>query len=135
MTERTDWDKARERVAVEEVIWLVTVSTDDQPQASPVWAIWDGDGLVIYSQPDTGKLANIASNPKVCLHLDGGVEAGTTVIIEGEAHLSDDPPADQIPAYVEKYAAAIAGYGWTAESFAADYSIPLRVTPRRLRTW
>lgn len=126
---------ARARFAREEVVWLITVRADGQPQASPVWVIWDEDGFLIYSQPDTPKLANIESNPRVCLHLDGGVRSHTTTVIEGEAVGSDDPPADQVPAYVAKYGAAIAGNEWTPTSFAADYSVPIRVEPLRLRAW
>jgi hypothetical protein len=38
-----------------------------------------------------------------------------------------------VPAYVEKYAAFIARNAWTPESFAADYSVPLRITATQLR--
>jgi PPOX class probable F420-dependent enzyme len=125
----------RDRIAHEEVVWLVTVRHDGQPQASPVWAIWDEAGLLIYSQPDTPKLRNIEANPRVVLHLDGGADDHTTAIIEGDATLSNDPPAHLIPAYVAKYGDMIARNGWTPEGFAADYSVPIRVAPKRLRAW
>jgi hypothetical protein len=51
----------------------------------------------------------------------------------GSAAVSDDPPADALPTYVAKYAEFIARNGWTPESFAADYSVPLRITASRLR--
>jgi hypothetical protein len=34
---------------------------------------------------------------------------------------------------VEKYAPLIERNGWTQESFAADYSVPIRITVRRVR--
>ena len=48
------------------------------------------------------------------------------------AALTDDPPSNELPEYVEKYAAFIARNSWTPESFAADYSVPLRVEATRL---
>lgn len=128
-------ETVRSRIANEEVIWLVTVRSDGQPQASPVWSVWDDNGLLVYSRPDTGKLKNIASNPRVCLHLDGGVEDHTTAILEGQARRSGDPPADQFPAFVEKYEAGIDRLGWTPEGFAADYSVSIRITLHKLRAW
>lgn len=125
----------RRRLATEEVVWLVTVRGDGQPQASPIWAIWDEAGFLIYSEPDAAKLKNIAANPKVTLHLDGGQHDHTTAIFEGTARLSDDSPADQVPGYVAKYADGIAGLGWTPEEFAARYLVPIRVEPDRLRAW
>lgn len=51
----------------------------------------------------------------------------------GEASLSDDPPAHEVPDYVEKYAPLIERNRWTPESFGADYSVPIRVRVRRIR--
>ena len=81
------------------------------------------------------KLANIAANPKVSLNLDSdGIDADI-VICWGEARVSDDPPANEVPAYVEKYAGPIAQLGWTPESFAADFSVPLRIELSRIHGW
>jgi PPOX class probable F420-dependent enzyme len=105
------------------------------PQPVPVWFLWDGaDGIVVYSRPDTPKLRAIERNPRVSLNLDGNGEGGDIVVALGEAALSDDePPAHEVPAYVEKYAPLIERNGWTPESFAADYSVPIRITVRRVR--
>jgi hypothetical protein len=58
------------------------------------------------------------------------------VIFEGTAEPAvDSPPADGVPEYIEKYQALIDSYGWTPSSFAADYSIAVRVAPTRARIW
>ena len=57
------------------------------------------------------------------------------MIVSGTAAPSDDPAADGVSAYVEKYAAFIERNGWTPASFAADYSVALRIEPTRLRGW
>jgi len=98
-----------------------------------VWFEWDGDSVLLYSKPDAPKLRNIAANPRVALHLDGDDLGGDLVILQGTARVSDDPPADQVPSYVEKYRARMTRNGWSPADFAGMYSVPLRVDPTRLR--
>ncbi len=125
---------AEERLRTELIAWLTTVTAEGQPQSTPVWFHWDGETFLLFSQPDRPKLHNIASDPKVSLHLEGGEEGEDVVIFQGTAEIvRDGPPATRVPEYVEKYRTQIAGYGWTPESFAADYSFPIRVSPTRVR--
>jgi PPOX class probable F420-dependent enzyme len=136
--DRNDPDHARleERLEREVVIWLVTVSPDGRPHPSPVWFLWDGDGFLVYSQPQAAKIPNIQANPRVALHLRGTETGDDIAIFEGSAELADDVErAHRIPAYLEKYREHIAGYGWSPEGFAGDYSRPIRVNPERLRMW
>jgi PPOX class probable F420-dependent enzyme len=129
-----DW--AEERLRDHVAIWLTTVSPEGQPQSTPVWFLWDGSTFLMYSRPDTPKLANIARNPKVSLHLDGENEGAHVVTVEATAEVVEgQPPADQVAEYVEKYRGPIANLGWTPESFASDYSVALRITPTRSQVW
>ena len=128
-------ERAARRLRDEHLAWLVTVSPAGQPQPTPVWFEWDGTSLLVYSKPDTPKLRNIAANPRVSLHLEGNGGGGDIVIVSGTASLSDDPPADAVPTYVEKYRAFIDRNGWSPADFAASYSVPLRIEPTRLRGW
>lgn len=122
------------RLENESIGWLVTVDADQMPQPSPIWFLWDGETFLIYSQPDTPKLRNIAHNPRVALHLDGDGQGGDIVILTGEARLDlDAPPATANAAYLSKYATAIERIGMTPESFAETYSAALRMTPAKLR--
>ena len=54
------------------------------------------------------------------------------MVVSGRARQSDDPPAHRMPAYTAKYLSLIEGNGWTPASFAADYSVPIRITPTRV---
>jgi len=123
------------RLRDEKLAWLTTVDRAGTPQPIPVWFLWDGaDGIVVYSRPDTPKLRAIERNPRVSLNLDGNGEGGDIVVVLGEAAVADgEPPAHEVPAYVEKYAPLIGRNRWTPESFAADYSVPIRITVRRVR--
>ena len=54
------------------------------------------------------------------------------VVVSGRARLSDDPGADGVDAYIEKYGKRISSNGWTPASFAADYAVPIRVEVTRI---
>jgi PPOX class probable F420-dependent enzyme len=126
--------RAERRLHEEKLAWLTTVATDGTPQPVPVWFLWDGaESILIYSRPGTPKLRAIERNPRVSLNLDGNGTGGDIVVVTGEASVSDDPPAHELPAYVEKYQWGFDRNNWTAESFAADYSVPVRVLVRRVR--
>ena len=131
----TEFGRRAERRLREDVLaWLTTVDSAGTPQPIPIWFLWDGaESVLLYSKPDTAKLRSIAGNPRVSLNLDGNGRGGDIVVATGTAALSDDPPAHEVPEYVEKYAPLIARNGWTPESFAADYSVPIRISLRRIR--
>ena len=129
--------RAARRLKQEIIGWLTTVSPEGQPQPIPVWFLWDGaESILMYSRPDKRKLANIAANPKVSLSLDSdGLEADI-VVVWGEMHSSDDPPADRNADYVEKYRGRIEALSWkTPEKFAEDFSVPLRIAVTRIHGW
>jgi PPOX class probable F420-dependent enzyme len=122
------------RLAEEEVIWLTTATPGGAPQPSPVWFLWDGESVLIYSQPDRPKLHNVERNPNVALNFNCTTTGGDVVVISGRASIAPDAPrASDVPAYLEKYRAPIARIGMTPESFAAAYSVAVRVTPLRMR--
>jgi PPOX class probable F420-dependent enzyme len=128
--------RAAHRLREDVIGWLTTVTSDGAPRPIPIWFLWDGDrSILLYSRPEKRKLANLAASPRVSLNLDSdGVDADI-VICWGEAHVSNDPPAKEVPAYVEKYAERIAALGWTPDGFAADFSVPLRIDLSRIHGW
>ena len=127
-------ERVARRLREDLIVWLTTVGPDQTPQPSPVWFLQDGEEFLVYSRPDTPKLRNIGRSPRVALHLDGGRYGDDIVILTGDARIVEDhPPADQLPAYLEKYRRLIERNGMTPASFARDYSVAIRVTPTTLR--
>jgi len=130
----TKWGKhADQRLQSNRIAWLTTVGGDGRPYTVPVGFVWEGQTLLIFSQPKKQKLRNIRKNPRVTLALDETERGQDVVIVEGTAELIDDPQISmKMPAYVEKYGASIESMGWTLESMAADYSQAIRVTPTKI---
>src|SRR5262245_47980357 len=111
------------RLRDELIIWLTTVGPDLTPQPSPVWFLWDGAALLIYSRPNKPKLRNIARHPRVSLTFDGDGRGGDIIVLTGTARIDENAArADAVPAYVEKYRQRIAGIGLTPAQFAQAYS-------------
>jgi PPOX class probable F420-dependent enzyme len=125
--------RVAERLDREQIVWLTTVGPTGTPQPNPVWFRWDGSGFLIFSQPDRPKLRNIARNPRVALHFNSTESGGEVVVFGGAAQLEPAVDADEIAAYLDKYESGLAGLSMTGEQFRAEYSVPLRVVPDRLR--
>jgi PPOX class probable F420-dependent enzyme len=118
------------------VAWLVTVTPDGTPVPTPIWFWWDGESILIYSQRDKPKLRHLASNPRVALALTVNEVGDLRAVLTGNAAVDETAPAaDQLPEYIEKYRDEIARLGSDPAQFAAEYSVPIRMTPTKLRAW
>jgi PPOX class probable F420-dependent enzyme len=116
------------------IAWLTTVDADGTPQPNPVWFLWDGATFLVYNLREAKRLAHLRANPRVCLHLNSTATGGDLVVVTGEARMtSGEPPADQVPEYVEKYRERIAQSFGTPEEFARRYPVTLRITPTKMR--
>jgi PPOX class probable F420-dependent enzyme len=122
------------RLRDEQVVWLTTTSGDGTPQPNPVWYLWNGEIFLIYSEPNRPKLANIRRNPRVSLNFNATFHGGEVAVITGAAAIDPAPPsAADVADYVTKYAGGFESIGMTPESFFAQYSVLIRVTPEKLR--
>ncbi len=129
-------ERVARRLHDERLIWFTTVDTKGTPQPTPVWFLWDEttSTILIYSRADAKRLAHLQQNPRVALNFDGNGTGGNIIVITGKAHVStDDPPANHLPIYLEKYRNFIARGFETPEKFATIYSVPLRIRPVAIR--
>lgn len=126
--------RVAERLQNDELLWLTTVSHAGTPQPSLIWFYWDGDTVLIYSQPNAPKLRNIAANPRVSLNFQANDEGEDVVILTGEAMVDPTaPPSDLHDEYRRKYAKGTVQIGMTPESLAAEFSVAIRVRPTKVR--
>jgi PPOX class probable F420-dependent enzyme len=136
-----DWNekfarKASRRLAREKVGWFVTVGADLNPQPRPVWFLWDGETILLYSQAKARKVAHITAHPKVAFHLNTDEEGSHVAVILGEAAVdAGAPAADKNPAYLKKYRQGIRGLDMTPEEMAREYPLAIRINPLSLRGW
>jgi len=127
-------ERVARRLRDERIIWLTTVRADGRPEPSPLWFHWDGESIVIFSQPNTVKTRNITERPKVALSLNSDYYGNDVVVIAGEARIIPGTAADLFPALVEKYRENLDNPGSiSTEQFTRDYSVAIQVTPTGLR--
>ena len=121
------------RLRAEPIIWLSSVRPDGRPHLVPVWFVWDGTAILIFSKPAAQKVRNLRHSAQVMLALDSADEGEDIVLLEGQAELlGDDAPRSTLPEYAEKYAALMARIGIAADWHAAEYNQAIRVTVERL---
>ncbi len=126
--------RVEQRLREEQVIWLTAVDAHSIPQPNPVWFLWDGSSILIYSQPQAKKVAHIRKNPHVALNFNATEDGSDVAVITGEAHVEENAlPVNANKVYAEKYRQGMADIGQTADSMARDYSTLIRVTPKHLR--
>jgi PPOX class probable F420-dependent enzyme len=124
------------RLREELVAWLVTVTPDGTPVPRPVWFLWDGETVVVYSEPGKPKLRHIAGNPSVALALRTDEHGDLLAVLTGAAAVDPAaPPPHRLPGYLEKYRGEIERLGSDPEQFAAAYSVAIRIRPTKLRAW
>lgn len=117
------------------VAWLTTVRPSGQPDNVPVWFLWHGDSIVVYSRPNKTKLHNLEKNPRVSLTIDDTKGGWDVIRVEGIARYAPDyPRPHEIPAYDTKYAVGIRRIGYEdARAFGEEYSAAIIITPTKYR--
>jgi PPOX class probable F420-dependent enzyme len=117
------------------IAWLTTVTPAGRPAPRPVWFVWDGAAIVIYSLNQGAKLRHIQANDQVAVHFNSNADGGDIVVISGRAEfVPDAPPPSQFPGLLDKYAGAISRMGQTAQWYDDEYGVALRVSPERAWT-
>jgi PPOX class probable F420-dependent enzyme len=108
------------RLESDRYAWLTTVAKSGQPVPRLVWFFLDGNQLIVYSMPNTAKVAHIKAHPRVSFNLDSDGSGGGVIVIGGVASVDavdTDPIAD--PRYQAKYRDYALSRGMTEEFLAA----------------
>jgi PPOX class probable F420-dependent enzyme len=123
-----------ERLAKEHIIWLTTTRLDGMPLPNPVWFLWNGRQFLVFTEPGSVKMKNMARNPRVALNFNSDFDGGDVAIFQAEADLSGAPVSDsELNDYLSKYKEGLQSIGITAEVLTASYRL-VRLMPIKYRT-
>ena len=123
-----------QRLRTEPIVWLTTAAPGGRPHMVPMWFLWDGRVILLFSLPNTRKLRHIARNGSVVLALEAADQGYDIVIVEGRATLIDDPNVTGLmPGFVERYRTI--PRRWPPDKWAQTFSQPIRVTPTKITAW
>ena len=133
---RPDDSHSNARLLAEPIIWFGSTRQNMRPHHVPVWFAWQDPLILIFSQPATVKLRNIARVPSVWLSLDSAERGQDIVMAEGEARRADaaDAQLEQLVSlYAEKYRAMLpAG---DLSTWRQTFSEPIVVQIKRIIAW
>ncbi len=114
----------------------------DGPHVAPVWFVWDGQALWVYSLTRSQRWANVTRDPRVAVVADDGhhyhelrgaeIEGQATVVGPVPRTGEQDPPA---PELAEPELLMAAKYFGAAPMTHDARHAWLRITPRKLVTW
>jgi PPOX class probable F420-dependent enzyme len=122
-----------QRLRADPIIWLASTRPDGRPHVVPVWFLYDGTTILMFSLPATQKVRNLRQNPAVMLALDSARHGNEIIMLEGRASLLDDPTVQAtLPAFADKYAALRQS---TPVAWAARFSQAIRIDPLRVVSW
>ncbi len=130
------WGNVEERLSSARNYWVATVRADGRPHATPVWGLWVGGAFYFGAGPGTRKARNLAANPNVVVHLEGGKEVA---IVEGAAEVVANPGPDLVE---RLFVASTAEYGTGSSDVEGSYVVRPRVVfawseggPRTFTRW
>lgn len=120
----------------EAVVWLGTVRPDGSPHVVPSWFLWDGDAIIVFSKPYAQKVRNIRADARVMVAVGRPDGAFDVDLADAAAELLPTATARMLPsAFAAKYTDLADRAGIGIERFAATYSQPIRLHPRRWLGW
>jgi PPOX class probable F420-dependent enzyme len=126
--------RVTKQLADELILWLTTVGKSAAPRPNPVWFLWTGSEILVFSQRGKAKLHNIAANPNVATNFNATHTGGDVGVISGEALVDESGPTDaERSAYDVKYVDQMAGLNMSPEQFHQEYPVLIRITPAKLR--
>ena len=139
----TRCDEAREkRLRSEPIVWLSTVDEHGFPHIVPIWFVWDGEALLIFSKPHARKVQAIRRQARVALALGEPRDDFDVQLIEGHATVLATTTAQVLSAggligreHARKYAAELFALGIDPDEYATTYSAVVRVVPTRFLPW
>ena len=119
----------------DQVAWLTTVTSTGRPTPRPVWFVWDGSAITVYSINRGAKLRHIAVNDSVSLNFNSTPGGGDVVVISGHARIVPDaPPPSRFPGLLDKYMPAVEAMGRPASWFDENYRTAIHITAERAWT-
>jgi hypothetical protein len=125
------WSHVERRLEEATVYWVSTSGPGGKARVRPVDGIFVEGVLYVGGSPETRWARDIAANPQVAVHLDGGVDA---VILEGEAQMLE---AGVAPELAERLAAEsnrkYPQYGMTADNYRGPG--PYAIRPQFALAW
>lgn len=84
-------------------VMLTTVMPDGQPQASPVWCLWEDGHIKISTTHDRQKAKNLREYPQATVLAIDPENQFRYLEVRGQAHISDEDPVAFVNRVAQSY--------------------------------
>jgi general stress protein 26 len=120
-------DALAKLTAVDANVWLASSSPTGAVHLVPVSHTWNGNQIILATEPSSRTVANVTANSRVRLAL-----GDTRDVVMIDAVLAETVPKSKAPAALAKGYAAQAG--WDPQTDGGDY-VYLIFGPERIEVW
>lgn len=126
-------------LADERTCRVATLTASGHPHVAPLWFVWDGKSLWLYSIVKSQRWTNLTRNPDIAIVIDAGkdyfelrgVEILGRAVVVGEVPRTDAPDpilSEPESLFARKY--------FDTDRIPADHKHAwLRITPDKLTSW
>lgn len=122
-----------ERLKSADYGWLTTIAKSGQPVPKLVWFLFDGAGIIVYTEPGAAKVRHVRNHPRVSLNLDSDGNGGGIIVIGGPARVdAEGIDLRRDAPYWEKYGALSDQFGLT--DTMGNFSTRLRISIEKVWT-
>lgn len=116
------------------VLSLATVRPDGRPHVVPLWFLWDGEAIVVFSKARAQKVRNLCIDPRAMVAI-GEPGIGQVALLEVSAEIHEAATFQATPVFARKYDERLAQLGLTKDAFFETYSVQIRLRPTRWLEW
>ena len=88
---------------------IATASASGQPQATPVWYLYDGGVITLLIEKESQKHRNLSANPKISLAFDRRERPYYALMVNGTAELDSGVTYNEIHRLATRYLGEEAG--------------------------
>ncbi|MAS37129.1 MAG: PPOX class F420-dependent enzyme [Anaerolineaceae bacterium] len=113
-------------------VTLVTTMPDGQPQASPVWALLDGDDIIINTAVGRQKDKNLQNNPKTTLVAINPDNPYSYLEVRGEVADRIEDDEQTIDQMAKLYTGNDKYYGTVTPEDQREVRVTYRIRPKKV---
>lgn len=134
-----DREELDEFLRAERICRVATVSSDGRPHVAPLWFVWDGAALWLYSLVRSRRWADLARRPGIAVVVDAGEAYAELrgVELQGSAEVVGDVPCTSVedPELVEPARLLARKYRGSDELVPDGRHAWLRIRPDTVVSW
>jgi PPOX class probable F420-dependent enzyme len=118
---------------------VATVRPDGRPHVAPVWFLWEGRSIYVWTIAGFVRTKNLRRNPACAVTIDvteGGLRY-KGIILEGNAELIDEPEfaRDMAARICTKYLGSDGAQAPSTQRMMNGANVIIRLTPSKVLTW